>query len=63
MLLLQGQAQSDEHENDQVLQHVVAERPLELRDEQAPESAEGFRNRPGFHFSCFYMLAFHGNYI
>ena len=41
MFLGEGHVQPDEQEHDEVFQDVVAERALELRDNERPESAKG----------------------
>src|SRR5476651_1829029 len=39
VLLGERDAQAEDHEDDEIFQDVVAERALELRDEEAPEAA------------------------
>ena len=45
MLFSRRQVQGDEHENGQILQHIIAEGSLELSSKQTPKAAERVRRR------------------
>ena len=45
MFFGQRKAQPDHHEDDEVLEDVIAERTLKLRDEEAPETPQRSRGR------------------
>src|ERR1041385_2779783 len=60
MLLSKRKASAQDHEHDQIFQHVVAERSLKLCHDETPESA-GARGR--LLVRCNYVLRFGSSHL